>query len=178
MIGVFVAGSSLTAIHTISADTTNPSHINDDKNNPYEDNNNNNNNNISPAHKRQSVTQNVGISTSNEGDNRRGGLGVGNISVSGVVGVSSNAGVSGEVDEFAMQQQQLQEQEQQAVPISAACGQVVSGVVNLTSNLNCSGGDGIIVGGPNTVINMNGFSITGPGQDSLKLELWYQMLIM
>ena len=26
-------------------------------------------------------------------------------------------------------------------------------------------GDGIIVGGPNTVINMNGFSITGPGQD-------------
>ncbi len=49
---------------------------------------------------------------------------------------------------------------------NAACGQVVSGVVNLTSNLNCSG-DGIIVGGPNTVINMNGFSITGPGQDRL-----------
>ena len=45
-------------------------------------------------------------------------------------------------------------------------GQVVSGVVNLTANLNCSG-DGIIVGGPNTVINMNGFSITGPGQDRL-----------
>ncbi|MGB7883260.1 MAG: hypothetical protein WBL44_11075, partial [Nitrososphaeraceae archaeon] len=38
---------------------------------------------------------------------------------------------------------------------NAACGQVVSGVVNLTANLNCSG-DGIIVGGPNTVINMNG----------------------
>ena len=49
---------------------------------------------------------------------------------------------------------------------NAACGQVVSGVVNLTANLNCSG-DGIIVGGPNTVINMNGFSITGPGQDRL-----------
>jgi parallel beta-helix repeat protein len=51
--------------------------------------------------------------------------------------------------------------------IDAACGQVVTGVVNLTANLNCSG-DGIIVGGPNTVINMNGFSITGPGQDSSK----------
>ncbi|MGA9316740.1 MAG: hypothetical protein WBV84_01655, partial [Nitrososphaeraceae archaeon] len=38
---------------------------------------------------------------------------------------------------------------------NAACGQVVSGVVNLTANLNCSSGDGIIVGGPNTVINMN-----------------------
>ena len=50
---------------------------------------------------------------------------------------------------------------------NAACGQVVSGVVNLTANLNCSSGDGIIVGGPNTVINMNGFSITGPGQDRL-----------
>ena len=56
---------------------------------------------------------------------------------------------------------------QQTVPISAACGQVVSGVVNLTANLNCGSGDGIIVGGPNTVINMNGFSITGPGQDRL-----------
>ena len=54
---------------------------------------------------------------------------------------------------------------------SAACGQVVSGVVNLTANLNCSSGDGIIVGGPNTVINMNGFSITGPGQDSSKVGI-------
>ena len=54
---------------------------------------------------------------------------------------------------------------------NAACGQVVSGVVNLTANLNCSSGDGIIVGGPNTVINMNGFSITGPGQDSSKVGI-------
>jgi nitrous oxidase accessory protein NosD len=53
---------------------------------------------------------------------------------------------------------------------NAACGQVVSGQVNLTANLNCSG-DGIIVGGPNTVINMNGFSITGPGQDSSKVGI-------
>jgi parallel beta-helix repeat protein len=53
---------------------------------------------------------------------------------------------------------------------NAACGQVVSGVVNLTANLNCSG-DGIIVGGPNTVINTNGFSITGPGQDSSKVGI-------
>src|ERR671910_2983340 len=70
------------------------------------------------------------------------------------------------------QQAQPQAQAQQvAEPISAACGQVVSGVVNLTANLNCSSGDGIIVGGPNTVINMNGFSITGPGQDSSKVGI-------
>ena len=53
---------------------------------------------------------------------------------------------------------------------NAACGQVVSRVVNLTANLNCSG-DGIIVGGSNTVINTNGFSITGPGQDSSKVGI-------
>src|ERR687892_666934 len=66
---------------------------------------------------------------------------------------------------------QPQSQPQAATPsTNAACGQVVSGVVNLTANLNCSG-DGIIVGGPNTVINMNGFSITGPGQDSSKVGI-------
>ena len=71
-------------------------------------------------------------------------------------------------------QSSLQDQELgslvEGTTIDAACGQVVSGVVNLTANLNCSG-DGIIVGGPNTVINMNGFSITGPGQDSSKVGI-------
>jgi hypothetical protein len=168
MIGVLIAGSSLTAIHTLSADLTNRSHIND------------NNNNISPARQQQPVIQNAAISPSNEGDGRRGDFGdVGDvgissdISVSGNVSADSNIGVSGEVEEFAMQQQQQQQlqEQQQAVPISAACGQVVIGIVNLTANLNCSRGDGIIVGGPNTVINMNGFSITGPGQDSSKVGI-------
>ena len=68
----------------------------------------------------------------------------------------------------AQQQQQLGETP--GASSNAACGQVVSGVVNLTANLNCSG-DGLIVGGPNTVINMNGFSITGPGQDSSKVGI-------
>ncbi|MGI0043577.1 MAG: hypothetical protein ACRD47_07685, partial [Nitrososphaeraceae archaeon] len=40
-------------------------------------------------------------------------------------------------------------QQQETTSSNAACGQVVSGQVNLTANLNCSG-DGIIVGGPNT----------------------------
>jgi parallel beta-helix repeat protein len=71
-------------------------------------------------------------------------------------------------------QSSLQDQELgsliEGTTTDAACGQVVSGVVNLTANLNCSG-DGIIVGGPNTVINMNGFSITGPGRDSSKVGI-------
>jgi parallel beta-helix repeat protein len=71
-------------------------------------------------------------------------------------------------------QSSLQDQELgsliEGTTTDAACGQVVSGVVNLTANLNCSG-DGIIVVGPNTVINMNGFSITGPGRDSSKVGI-------
>jgi parallel beta-helix repeat protein len=71
-------------------------------------------------------------------------------------------------------QSSLQDQELgsriEGTTTDAACGQVVSGVVNLTANLNCSG-DAIIVVGPNTVINMNGFSITGPGQDSSKVGI-------
>jgi parallel beta-helix repeat protein len=36
--------------------------------------------------------------------------------------------------------------------------------------LNCSG-DGIITSGPNTVINLNGYSISGPGLDSSKVGI-------
>ena len=92
MIGILVAGSSLTAIHTLSADSTNRSHIND-----------NNNNNISPARQQQPVIQNAAISPSNDGI--RGDVGISSdISVSGNVSADTNIGVSGEVEEFAMQQ--------------------------------------------------------------------------
>ena len=58
----------------------------------------------------------------------------------------------------------------QPVATNAACGQVVSGLVNLTANLDCSG-DGLIIGGDNTVVYMNGYSITGPGPDSSKVGI-------
>jgi parallel beta-helix repeat protein len=71
-------------------------------------------------------------------------------------------------------------QEHESVPLTeetapttttnAACGQVASGVVELTSDLNCSG-DGIIISDPNTVINLNGYSISGPGRDSSKVGI-------
>jgi hypothetical protein len=83
------------------------------------------------------------------------------------MGTSPNSG-SGDAD-FA-RQQQLTTLTAGASSTNPACGQVVSGIVNLTSNLDCSG-DGLIVGGPNTVINMNGFSITGPGQESSKVGI-------
>ena len=49
-----------------------------------------------------------------------------------------------------------------------ACGEVVQGSVNLTANLNCTG-DGLIVGADNTVINLNGYTVSGPGQQSSKV---------
>lgn len=53
---------------------------------------------------------------------------------------------------------------------SPACGQVVKGNVTLTANLNCPG-DGLIVGGDNTRIDLNGYTITGPGPDSSKVGI-------
>jgi len=41
-----------------------------------------------------------------------------------------------------------------------SCGQIVSGEVELTNDLNCSSGDGLIVGAPGTTINLNGYKIT------------------
>ena len=53
---------------------------------------------------------------------------------------------------------------------TAACGQVVEGLVELNSNLNCSG-DGLIVGGDGTTIRLNDHTIMGPGLDSSKVGI-------
>jgi nitrous oxidase accessory protein NosD len=45
------------------------------------------------------------------------------------------------------------------------CGSVVSGTVTLRKNLNCTD-DGLIIGEDATTLNLNGFSIQGPGKDS------------
>ncbi|MDQ4067414.1 MAG: right-handed parallel beta-helix repeat-containing protein, partial [Thermoproteota archaeon] len=44
----------------------------------------------------------------------------------------------------------------------ASCGQVITEDVTLTSDLNCSNGDGLIVGASGITINLNGYSIIGP----------------
>jgi nitrous oxidase accessory protein NosD len=68
---------------------------------------------------------------------------------------------------IAQTQQPLQPTVQTPVT-NPGCGEVVQGNVNLTANLNCSG-DGIIVGADSTVINLNGYTISGPGQQSSKV---------
>jgi parallel beta-helix repeat protein len=82
---------------------------------------------------------------------------------------SSTSGTADLSTQSSLQEQQLGSLID-GTTTNAACGQVASGVVNLTANLNCSG-DGIIISGPNTVVNMNGFSITGPGKDSSKVGI-------
>jgi parallel beta-helix repeat protein len=82
---------------------------------------------------------------------------------------SSTSGTADLSTQSSLQEQQLGSLIE-GTTTNAACGQVASGVVNLTANLNC-GGDGIIISGPNTVVNMNGFSITGPGKDSSKVGI-------
>jgi parallel beta-helix repeat protein len=53
---------------------------------------------------------------------------------------------------------------------NAACGQVVEGLVELNSDLNCTG-DGLIVGANDTTIRLNGHTIRGLGPDSSKLGI-------
>ena len=143
-----VSVGSLTALHTFPADATKPKHNDDDDNG----NGNNIGDNVVNTLPQQPQLAPLSMET------------------------AANTGGNVESDDVATLQQQTQPQQQQQTQpqasssSNAACGQVVSGVVNLTANLNCSG-DGIIVGGPNTVINMNGFSITGPGQDSSKVAI-------
>jgi parallel beta-helix repeat protein len=72
----------------------------------------------------------------------------------------------------SLQEQELESEIEGTTPTTtttaAACGQVASGLVELTADLNCSG-DGIIISNPNTVVNLNGYSIIGPGRDSSKV---------
>ena len=76
------------------------------------------------------------------------------------------------------QQQQQQQQEAFATqgntgraPVTnPACGQVVEGLVELNSDLNCIG-DGLIVGAGGTTIKLNGHTIRGTGPDSSKVGI-------
>ena len=66
-------------------------------------------------------------------------------------------------------QAQRGDQQDTRTPTTTAAGvQVVEGLVELNSNLNCSG-DGLIVGGDDTTIRLNGHTIMGPGPDSSKV---------
>lgn len=50
-----------------------------------------------------------------------------------------------------------------AASAAPACGAAVSGYVILTADLNCAGTDGLVAVGPRTLVNLNGYTITGDG---------------
>jgi parallel beta-helix repeat protein len=54
--------------------------------------------------------------------------------------------------------------------VNPACGQVIRGNVKLTSNLICNT-DGLIIGTRDIKIDLNGFSIVGPGKNSNKVGI-------
>ena len=74
--------------------------------------------------------------------------------------IVSLAAIGGLIFQPSSQMAQAQTIPPAAGPVvtNPTCGDRVTGVVTLTSNLVCAG-DGIIVGADNTVINMNGYSI-------------------
>jgi parallel beta-helix repeat protein len=56
------------------------------------------------------------------------------------------------------------------VSTSLSCGQVVRESVTLSANLECST-DGLIAGADDITINLNGFTIAGPGGESSKVGI-------
>jgi parallel beta-helix repeat protein len=86
--------------------------------------------------------------------------------------LSSVAALSGPTNIIIYGQQQealaTQGDTSETVSNSASCGEFVEGLVELNSDLNCSG-DGLIVGADGTTIRLNGHTITGPGPDSSKV---------
>jgi len=63
-------------------------------------------------------------------------------------------------------QLKAQQASQQPLAVSPSCGQVITQNVVLTSNLKCADSDGLIVGGSDIVIDLNGNTISGPDADS------------
>ncbi len=61
-----------------------------------------------------------------------------------------------------------------AVPLSTSlsCGQVIKQSVKLTANLDCKT-DGIIVGADGITIDLNGFTLSGPGEKSSKVGIMF-----
>ncbi len=91
--------------------------------------------------------------------------------------LSSVAALSGATTNIIIYQQQQQQEALatqgntgRAPVTNPACGQVVEGLVELNSDLNCIG-DGLIIGADGTTIRLNGYTIRGTGPDSSKVGI-------
>lgn len=117
------------------------------------------------------TSQNTGNSNSNTNDESQNEIQQAQTSDISVEDDQTNEEVSEipEVDQGGVNR--VSEASQQPnTEIHPACGQIVQGKVKLISNLICKS-DGIIVGANDTIIDMNGYSLKGPGLNSNKVGI-------
>jgi parallel beta-helix repeat protein len=117
------------------------------------------------------TSQNTGNSNSNTNDESQNEIEQSQTSDISVEDDQTNEQVSETLEENREGVNQVSEVSQQRIPeIHPACGQIVQGKVKLNSNLICKS-DGIIVGANDTIIDMNGYSLKGPGVNSNKVGI-------
>jgi parallel beta-helix repeat protein len=117
------------------------------------------------------TSQNTGNSNSNTNDESQNEIEQSQTSDISVEDDQTNEQVSETPEENREGVNQVSEVSQQRIPeIHPACGQIVQGKVKLNSNLICKS-DGIIVGANDTIIDMNGYSLKGPGVNSNKVGI-------
>ena len=117
------------------------------------------------------TSQNTGNSNSNTNDESQNEIQQAQTSDISVEDDQTNEEVSEipEVDQGGVNRVSEVSQ-QHNTEIHPACGQIVQGKVKLISNLICKS-DGIIVGANDTIIDMNGYSLKGPGLNSNKVGI-------
>jgi parallel beta-helix repeat protein len=117
------------------------------------------------------TSQNTGNSNSNTNDESQNEIEQPQTSDISVEDDQTNEQVSETPEENREGINQVSEVSQQRITeIHPACGQIVQGKVKLNSNLICKS-DGIIVGANDTIIDMNGYSLKGPGVNSNKVGI-------
>ncbi|WP_458747562.1 NosD domain-containing protein [Candidatus Nitrosocosmicus sp. T] len=117
------------------------------------------------------TSQNTGNSNRNTNDESQNEIEQPQTSDISVEDDQTNEEVSETPEENREGVNQVSEVSQQRIAeIHPACGQIVQGKVKLNSNLICKS-DGIIVGANDTIIDMNGYSLKGPGVNSNKVGI-------
>jgi parallel beta-helix repeat protein len=117
------------------------------------------------------TSQNTGNSNSNTNDESQNEIEQSQTSDISVEDDQTNEQASETPEENREGVNQVSEVSQQRITeIHPACGQIVQGKVKLNSNLICKS-DGIIVGANDTIIDMNGYSLKGPGVNSNKVGI-------
>ena len=85
-----------------------------------------------------------------------------------------NSALPSDTNDNSQSSQENSSSSSSAVPLSTSlsCGQVIKQSVKLTANLDCKT-DGLIVGADGITIDLNGFTLNGPGEKSSKVGVMF-----